>query len=94
MVTRGRVLVVMIVVGLAVIGLVGPGVGVIAAVIAAEFVGVVLLGVVQGVRDGLARGDEQGRGELLTPAAFDWRAVARLCSVWRCALWSHSSTRG
>lgn len=55
MVTRARVLVGMIVVGLAVIGVVGPGVGVIAAVVAAEFVGVVMMGVVQGVRDGMTR---------------------------------------
>ena len=69
MVTRTRVLVMMLLGALVLAAIAGPGhVGTIVLIVLAAFAGVVGLGVVVGVRDGLAsgaeeRGSRRGGGE-------------------------------
>jgi len=63
-VTRTRVLVVWLLAALVVAAIAGPShIGIIVLVVAAAFVGVIGLGVVIGVRDGLAGAREEGAAE-------------------------------
>jgi hypothetical protein len=63
-VTRMRVLVVLLVAVVAAVALAGPGhLAVLAAIIAVAFLGVVLLGIVHGLREGMARAGEEAGSE-------------------------------